>query len=89
MRFMFVDYTMEALDDLVRRRIDPSQVWETLAAPDADYPSTNPPGRVVAERMGRTLALRVVYVERQDARGMGAYVISVYRLDRRRMRGVE
>ncbi len=87
MRFVFVDYAPDALDDLAKRRIDPAQVWDTLAAPDALYLSTRPPGRLIAERMGQALALRVVYLERIDSRGSGAYVISVYRFDPRRMKG--
>lgn len=86
-RYTFIDYDNHALTALAERRITTDQVLETLEQPDVEYESTDPSGRIIAERMGRTKALRVVYERLFDDRGLGAYVITVHRLAPRRMKG--
>ena len=52
----------------------------TIADPTRTSPSTNPPGRIIAERVtaaGNTL--RVVYVERSTPAGTEALVLTVIR----------
>jgi hypothetical protein len=60
------------------RLISDEQVERIIAEPTRSAPSTNPPGRIVAERVtaaGNTL--RVVFVERPTAGGIEAFVLTV------------
>jgi len=68
-----------------QRRISVAQVERTIEAPTRSYPSTNPPGRVIAERMtGAGNTPRVVYVEQATCGGTVAYVITAIRIGGRR-----
>ena len=80
-----VIYTRHAREQMAERRIAAAQVERTIANPTRRYPSTNPPGRLIAERvtaMGNTL--RGVYVERPAAQGVAVHVITVIRIGRQR-----
>lgn len=62
------------------RLVSEAQIERTIANPTRTMPSTNPPGRTVAERVtaaGNTL--RVVYVERSTPDGTEAFVLTVIR----------
>jgi hypothetical protein len=62
------------------RLISEAQVERTIMEPTRTMPSTNPPGRIIAERIaaaGNTL--RVVYAERQTPDGFEALVLTVIR----------
>ena len=78
-----VVYTNHARGQMTKRRISERQVEQVIIAPTSTRPSTNPPGRIIAERVtaaGNTL--RVVY--RDADGGMTALVITVIRIGRER-----
>ncbi len=84
-RYTAVTYSNHARDQMRLRLIGEEQAERTIAAPTRSYPSTNPPGRIVAERVttvGNTL--RVVYVELPTAQGTVAHVVTVIRIRGRR-----
>jgi len=63
------------------RLISDEQVERTVTEPTRSAPSTNPPGRIVAERV--TVAgnrVRVVFVERPTTDGIEAFVHTVVRI---------
>lgn len=80
-----ITYTRHARDQMAERRISDAQVGRIITNPSRRYPSMNPSGRIIAERMtdqGNTL--RVVYVERATEEGVGIRVITVIRIGRKR-----
>ncbi len=77
---MAVAYHPHARNRMALRLVSEAQVERTIANPTRTMPSTNPPGRIVAERVtaaGNTL--RVVYVERPTPAGTEALVLTVVR----------
>ena len=82
-RYAAVTYARHARTQMAERRVSERQGERTIAAPTRVYPSTDPPGRLVAERAtaaGNTLP--VVYVEL--AGGTVARVVTVIRIGGRR-----
>ena len=80
-----IGYHPHARARMRERRVSEEQVERAIANPSRRYPSTNPPGRIVAEydtAVGNTV--RVVYVEIATSRGTEAYVLTVLRFGRRR-----
>jgi hypothetical protein len=80
-----IAYDPHARDRMRERRVSEQQVERVIANPTRRFPSTDPPGRVVAEydtTAGNTL--RVVYVEVATAGGTEALVLTVLRFRRRR-----
>jgi hypothetical protein len=70
-----------ALQRMGTRLVSRRQIEQTIAMPTRTSPSSNPPGRIVAERVtaaGNTL--RVVYVERAVPDGIEAFVLTVVRI---------
>jgi len=81
--FSKVEYHPHATMRLRMRHISEAQVERTVRFPDRIYASTNPPGRLIAERhtaAGNTV--RVIYVERDG--GTTAHVLTVYRMGGKR-----
>ena len=75
-----VAYHPHAQRRMRQRLISTTQVEQAIAHPSRTMPSTNPPGRVIAERItaaGNTL--RVVYAERPTPGGTEALVLIVIR----------
>jgi len=83
-KYSGVVYDSHAVGRLGSRRVSTAQVERAIANPDTLTPSTNPPGRMIAEQRTATGAtLRVVYVERETATGDTiAYVITAMRIGR-------
>ena len=78
-RYGRVEYHPHARLRMRQRRVSERQVERAIESPTRRQPSTNPPGRIVAERdtaVGNTL--RIVYVEREG--GATAFVLTVYRI---------
>lgn len=70
-----ITYARHALEQMTRRRISRDQVERAIASPSRRYPSTTPPGRLIAERvseMGNTL--RVVYIVVETGQGTDLHV---------------
>lgn len=85
-RYAFVDYSEHAAGHFAPRGTDAQTIREALDAPTIHYRSRDFPDRLIAEKTSRSgPALRIVYVERLDARGLGAYVITVYPISTKRM----
>lgn len=85
MRYTEVTFSWHAREQMALRNVSPSQVKRTLTAPTRLYPSTAPPGRLIAEReteLGNVI--RVVYVERERAQDTTAHVVTVIRISPRR-----
>lgn len=84
-RYTAIGYDPHAWDRMRERRVSEQQVERAIANPTQSAPSTDPPGRIVAEydtTAGNTL--RVVYVEVATAGGTEAFVLPVLRFRRRR-----
>ena len=84
-RHIGVTYSRHARQQVATRLVADAQVERTIANPTRQYSSTDPPGRVVAERLtaaGNTL--RVVYAEVATATGVVAHVVTVIRIGGRR-----
>jgi len=80
-RYVAVVLHPHALDRMGTRLISRRQIEQVIASPTRTFPSTNPPGGIVAERLttaGNTL--RVVYVEREGPDGLEAFVLTVIRI---------
>ena len=80
-----VTYSRHARDQMALRLISERQVERTIDAPNRRSPSTNPTGRLIAEReteAGNTL--RVVYVDRSTPTGDAAHVVTVIRIGKAR-----
>jgi hypothetical protein len=83
-RVRFV-YSRHARQQMVERRISWSQVERTVTSPTRRLASTNPPGRIIAERENESgNTLRVVYVEEITGTDIVARIITVIRIRRRR-----
>jgi hypothetical protein len=82
-KYSGVVYDSHAVDRLRLRKISASQVERAIANPDTLTPSTNPPGRLVAEqRTAKGATLRVVFTEQETTAGTVAYVITAMRIGR-------
>lgn len=80
-KYVAVTLHPHALGRMGLRLVSRRQIELTIAAPTRTSPISNPPGRIVAERI--TLAgntVRVVYVERPVTGGIEAYVLTVIRI---------
>ena len=79
-KYVAVTYHPHARRRMQLRLISEAQVERAIADPTRTAPSTNPPGRIVAERVtagGNTL--RVVFVERSTPAGVEAFVLTAIR----------
>lgn len=86
MRYAFVDYSERAAGHVAPRGTDAQTIRDALDDPTIHYRSRDFPDRLIAEKeLASGSALRIVYVERLDSRGLGDYVITVYPISRKRM----
>ena len=79
-KYAAISYHPHARRRMQLRLVSEAQVERTIAQPTRTLPSTNPPGRIIAERVtGAGNTLRVVYVERPTPAGTEAFVLTVIR----------
>lgn len=86
MRYDYVEYDIHAVERMDQRMLADDLVQDVLEDPAYRYRGRRDPGRWIAEKVTtRGTALRVVYVERFDERGLGAVILTVYRVSTSRM----
>ncbi len=87
MRYSFIDYSPHAIERFAPHDIGGDTIRNAIENPTSRYRSRGFPDRLIAEKdVASGPAIRIVYVERLDSRGLGAYVITVYPISRKRMR---
>lgn len=80
-RYVAVELHPHALKRMGTRLISRRQIEQAIADPTRTSASTNPPGRIIAEReTAARNTLRVIYVEREGPNGLEALVLTVIRI---------